>query len=70
MRASCALVPALLIALGLAGEVRAEGPLSVHAGSEMAVYQDTDATTVVSPVWLTGQVDAPACERAAAAQQN
>ena len=50
MRRSLAVAPALLVALGLAGEVRAEGPLTVRAGSELAVYQDTDATTVVSPV--------------------
>jgi hypothetical protein len=46
--------------LGLAGEARATGPLgslSVHAGSELAIYQDTDATTVVSPVVFAGVED-------------
>jgi hypothetical protein len=53
VRASHAAVPALVILLGVSGDAMADGPLgalSVHAGSETAVYQDTDATTVVSPV--------------------
>jgi hypothetical protein len=43
--------------LDLAGEARADGPMSalvVRAGSELAVYQDTDATSVISPVVYGG----------------
>ena len=46
--------------MGLAGAAVARrrrgrsGPLTVNAGSEVAVYQDTDATTVVSPVVFAG----------------
>jgi hypothetical protein len=43
--------------LGFAGDARADkelGAYAVRAGSEVAVYQDTDATTVVSPVVFAG----------------
>ena len=60
MRLPAAVAPASLIVMGLAGvagDARAAGPLgplTVHAGSETAVYQDSDATTVVSPVVFAG----------------
>ncbi len=57
MRIFPLVVPALLVALGLAGDAGAAGPLgplTVRAGSELAVYQDSDATTVVSPVLFAG----------------
>ncbi len=54
MRASVAVVPALLVAFSLAREVRADGPYTAHVGSETSVYQDTDFTTVVTPVIFGG----------------
>jgi Protein of unknown function (DUF3570) len=54
VRSSLAVAPALFVALFVAVDAGADGPLTVHAGSELAVYQDTDATTVVSPVIFAG----------------
>ena len=54
MRLPAAVAAATLILTGVTGDARAGGPLTVTAGSETAVYQDTDATTVVSPVVFAG----------------
>ena len=50
-------VAVLLVVLVAPAEARADGPLgalSVRAGAELAVYQDSDATSVTSPVVFAG----------------
>jgi hypothetical protein len=60
VRAPHAAVPALLVALAVGCPARDAGAggsldaLTVRAGAELVVYQDNDATTVVSPVVFGG----------------